>query len=146
MMKKITILVVLSLILAAALAACGNKDSANPSPSASASASPSPGAAAGSSASPAPAAGAAAAEITLTATNWQYDQKEYRVKKGQPVKLTLVNKDGNHGAKIKELNVDLNNSNKSVTVTPDKTGQFEIRCSIPCGTGHLNMVSKLIVE
>jgi cytochrome c oxidase subunit 2 len=141
-MKKWTLLA-LACVLTMALTACGGKNNAaSPSPSASAPSASAPA----SSTAPAASGGAAASEIILTASNWQFDKPEYRVKKGQAVKLTLDNKQGNHGAKIKELNVDLNGTNKSQTVTPDTAGTYEIRCSIPCGSGHTTMVSKLVVE
>lgn len=84
--------------------------------------------------------------VVLKATNFKYDQAEYRVKKGQPVTITLDNSQGVHGASIKEFNVKLDNSNKTFTFTPDKTGSFPITCSIMCGSGHANMKTTLIVE
>jgi cytochrome c oxidase subunit II len=95
-----------------------------------------------------PAAGAAASnEVKIEATNWKFDQAEYRVKAGQPVKLSLVNKAGVHAASIKDFNVDVQGG-KSVTFTPDKPGTYEILCSIPCGgtEQHTGMKAKLIVE
>ncbi|NOU99893.1 cupredoxin domain-containing protein [Paenibacillus planticolens] len=97
----------------------------------------------------APAATTQAADgqnVALKATNFKFDQAEYRVKKGQPVTITLDNSQGVHGASIKEFNVKLDNSNKTFTFTPDKTGSFPITCSIMCGSGHANMKSTLIVE
>ncbi|BFT69920.1 MULTISPECIES: cupredoxin domain-containing protein [Paenibacillus] len=84
--------------------------------------------------------------VTLKATNFKFDQTEYRVKKGEPVTITLDNSQGIHGASIKEFNVKLDNSNKTFTFTPDKTGSFPITCSIMCGSGHANMKTTLIVE
>jgi cytochrome c oxidase subunit 2 len=123
----------MSVALIMALAACGSK-----SPAATTAAT------ATSSSTAAPAAGEQ--KITLQATNFKYDQKEYRVKKGQPVTITLDNKEGMHGAAIKDFNVKLDNSNKTMTFTPDKTGTFTINCSVMCGTGHADMKSTLIVE
>ncbi|MDR6878455.1 cupredoxin domain-containing protein [Bacillus sp. 3255] len=84
--------------------------------------------------------------VVLKATNFKFDQAEYRVKKGEPVTISLDNSQGVHGASIKEFNVKLDNSNKTFTFTPDKTGSFPITCSIMCGSGHANMKSTLIVE
>jgi cytochrome c oxidase subunit II len=95
-----------------------------------------------------PAAGAAASnELKIEASNWKFNQAEYRVKAGQPVKMTVVNKGGVHGAAIKEFNVDVLGG-KSATFTPDKPGTYEIICSIPCGgtEQHNGMTAKLIVE
>ncbi len=88
----------------------------------------------------------AKSEIKLIASNFHYDQPEYHAKKGEPVRITLESKQGVHGALISELGVELHGSHLSTVIIPDKTGTYEIRCDVPCGSGHLNMVSKLIVE
>jgi cytochrome c oxidase subunit 2 len=125
-MKKILIFL-MAITVVMALAACGAKEEAP---------------AAGTSASPA----AAGQQVTLKATNFQFDQKEYKVKKGQPVTITLDNSQGVHGAAITEFNVKVDNNKKTVTFTPDKAGSYPIICSIMCGTGHAAMKSTLIVE
>lgn len=122
-MKK-TIVYLLALVVVLALAACGKKDEPT-----------------GGTAASAPATG----ELTITATNWQFDKPEYRVKKGETLKVTLESKDGAHGIKIAKLGVDIG-TNKSKDVTFDKPGTYDIQCSIPCGAGHAKMTAKLIVE
>jgi cytochrome c oxidase subunit 2 len=84
-------------------------------------------------------------EIKLTAKNYEFDQKEIHVKKGEKIKLTLVNGEGSHGIAIKDLNVDVKGGS-SVEFTADKVGTFEFVCSVMCGTGHATMKGKLIVE
>ncbi|MEB3101090.1 cupredoxin domain-containing protein [Ferviditalea candida] len=127
-MKRIK-LAMLGTAIIMALSACGSKeDSASNSDAASS------------------ADAANAKEIKLVATNFQYDQPEYHVKKGEPVKFVLELKQGAHGAEIKELGVNLDFNKKTQVVVPNQAGTFEIRCDIPCGPGHYNMVSKLIVE
>ncbi|WP_054955945.1 cupredoxin domain-containing protein [Paenibacillus dakarensis] len=86
------------------------------------------------------------AELEIIATDYQFDQEEYTLKKGVPVKITFNNKQGNHGVMIPALSLQLDSKNSSAVVTPDKTGTFEISCSIMCGTGHTKMISKLIIE
>ncbi|MBD0380055.1 cupredoxin domain-containing protein [Paenibacillus sedimenti] len=124
-MKKLLVLI-MGISLAMALAACGSKNSAEPQSTDTAAAS--------------------GQKVTLKATDWQFDQKEYRVKKGEPVTITLDNAKGTHGAQIKDFKVSLDNGKKTVTFTPDKTGSFPIICSIMCGQGHASMKSVLIVE
>lgn len=85
-------------------------------------------------------------ELKIQATNWKFDQPEYRLKKGESVKFTLENKQGVHGLEIKGLNVKLEGSKLSQTVKVDKPGTYDIVCTIPCGQDHLNMKSKLVVE
>lgn len=126
-LKKLLVLF-MGIVLIFAIAACGNKDTK-------------------STQSSSPAATAAAGQqVLLKASNFKFDQSEYRVKKGEPVTITLDNTQGVHGASIKEFKINLDNSNKTVTFTPDKAGSFPINCSIMCGSGHANMKTTLIVE
>jgi cytochrome c oxidase subunit 2 len=85
-------------------------------------------------------------ELRITASNFQFDQQEYRVKVGETKTVTLVNVAGTHGVEIKGLDIKLENDQLSQEVTFDKPGEYELACSILCGAGHLDMVSKLIVE
>ncbi|MDF2724614.1 MAG: subunit of cytochrome oxidase [Paenibacillus sp.] len=96
------------------------------------------------SASSTPAAGPATGELKITATNWQFDQKEYKVKKGETVKVTLTSKEGAHGVTIASFGEV--GTNKSKDITFDKAGTYDIVCNIPCGSGHTQMKAKLIVE
>jgi cytochrome c oxidase subunit II len=75
-----------------------------------------------------------------------FDQKEYHVKAGEPVRLILKNKSGIHGLAIKDLNIDLEGDKLTQDVTFDKPGTYEIYCSVMCGVGHADMKSVLIVE
>ncbi|WP_025853143.1 cupredoxin domain-containing protein [Paenibacillus ehimensis] len=89
---------------------------------------------------------AAAQQVKLVATNFEFDQKEYTVKKGEDVTFSLENKQGMHAVQISGANVSLDNNNKTKTVKIDKAGTYDIICSLPCGQGHATMKSKLIVE
>ncbi|SDN28076.1 cytochrome c oxidase subunit 2 [Paenibacillus sp. yr247] len=128
-MKKLLVLL-MGIALVIAITACGNKDTKK----------------AENTTNPAPATQAAGQNVVLKTTNFKFDQAEYRVKKGQPVTITLENVEGMHGASIKDFKINLDNSNKTVTFTPDKAGSFPINCSIMCGSGHANMKTTLIVE
>lgn len=130
-MKKIIVLA-LAVSLIFALSACGKKEEAAPASTSNGAA-----AAAGSGAS---------SELKLVASNYKFDQAEYKVKKGQDIKVTLENKEGLHGVEIKGLNVKLDGSNLTKTFKADKEGTYEIICSVPCGSGHINMKTKLVVE
>ncbi|CAN7699433.1 cupredoxin domain-containing protein [Paenibacillus sp. LjRoot153] len=141
-MKKLTILM-MGLAVVIAITACGNKDSKTTTE-----ASVTPAASAQTTTTPAATTKAATGgqQVVLKATNFQFDKTEYRIKKGESVTITLDNSQGVHGASIKEFNINLNNGNKTVTFTPDKTGSFPITCSIMCGSGHASMKTTLIVE
>lgn len=121
-MKK-TIIYLLGLVIVLALAACAKKEETNNAAS-----------------NAAPAAG----ELKITATNWKFDQAEYKVKKGDTLKVTLESKEGAHSVKLDQFG-DIG-INQSKNITFDKAGTYTINCSTPCGTGHATMTAKLIVE
>jgi cytochrome c oxidase subunit 2 len=99
-----------------------------------------------SSATPATSQDAGAGKsITIDAKNFEFDQKEIKVKKGEMVTITLKNSQGNHGLKIEGYDKEIN-GNQSVTFTADQSGEFKFLCSIMCGKGHAGMTGKLIVE
>ena len=127
MRKKLAILLMLG-ALALALAACGgNKENS------------------GSSGSSEPSGSQTASEeIVIKASNWEFDKPEYIVPKDTPVKITLE-LDGGHGIKVKGTDINLGPGNTSTVVTL-KEGTYEFKCSIICGKGHNDMVSKLVVQ
>lgn len=84
-------------------------------------------------------------EVVIRATNWAFDQEEYRIPKDTPVQLTLINEQGAHGVKIEGVDVELRPGKESAVVQL-KEGTYTIRCSILCGTGHSQMVAKLVVS
>jgi cytochrome c oxidase subunit 2 len=134
LLKKIIVLAS-SICLMFALAACGQKEAAK-APAA-------PAATAPSTAAP---AAAGPQQLKLTASNFKFDQAEYKVKAGQDVVVTLENKEGMHGVLINDFKVKLDGTTKTMTFKPDKAGTYDIVCSVPCGSGHATMKSKLIVE
>lgn len=88
---------------------------------------------------------AASNNIDLVATNWDFDQDEYTVEAGEEVSISLTNEEGMHGIAIDEFDVEIEGDGET-TFTPDEPGEYEIYCSIPCGEGHDDMVSTLVVE
>jgi cytochrome c oxidase subunit 2 len=84
-------------------------------------------------------------EITIQAKNFEFDQKEIRVNKGDTVKITLKNNQGNHNIKISGYDKEIT-AGKTVTFVADKTGEFKMECGIVCGQGHANMTGKFIVQ
>ncbi|WNR43608.1 cupredoxin domain-containing protein [Paenibacillus roseipurpureus] len=149
-MKKALILL-MGLAVVFAIAACGNKENTSTTTTTTPTAAvttATPAASTAATTTPAATKQAAAGgqQVTLKTTNFSFDKTEYRVKKGEPVTITLDNSQGIHGAAIKEFGINLNNENKTVTFTPDKAGSFPINCSVMCGSGHANMKTTLIVE
>lgn len=84
-------------------------------------------------------------KINMTAVNFDFDQAEYTVKAGEEVTITLTNEEGMHGIAIDGLDVDIQGDGEA-TFTPTEPGEYTIYCNIPCGTGHDDMKSTLIVE
>jgi cytochrome c oxidase subunit 2 len=121
------------------LSACGNNtnnDQASQDPAGTTAASPD---------STSSASAGQAVEIKLMAKDFEYDQKEIHVKKGDKVKITLESDDGGHGFTIPDYNVKID-GNGSAEFTADKSGQFEFHCSVMCGSGHSTMKGILIVD
>lgn len=85
-------------------------------------------------------------ELLITATNYSFDQEEYHLKKGVPVKIIFQNDSGNHGILVPEFELQLNNKKSSKVIIPEEAGTFEMTCSIMCGSGHSAMRAKIIVE
>lgn len=84
--------------------------------------------------------------LAIEATNFEFNQKEYRVKAGTNYKITFKNVLGIHGVKIEGLGLELDGNNPVVEYTFDKPGEYKMVCSIMCGPGHAGMVATLIVE
>lgn len=86
------------------------------------------------------------AELVIEATNYKFDQAEYHLKKDVPVKITFKNAEGNHGMLVPGLKLQLSGKKDSAVIIPKEAGEFEVACSIMCGSGHGTMISKIIVE
>ena len=89
------------------------------------------------------------AEFTVTASNFKYDLKTIKVKKGDTVKIIFKNSEGFHDFIIDEFDVATNQigaeEEDEVEFVADKVGTFEYYCSV--GTHRkMGMVGKLIVE
>jgi cytochrome c oxidase subunit II len=84
--------------------------------------------------------------LKFVASNYKFDQAEYKVKAGEKMTVSLQNKEGLHAMEIVGTSVKLDNNNKSVEFTFDKPGEYEVHCILPCGPGHAEMKTKLIVE
>lgn len=84
-------------------------------------------------------------EVNLVATNFEFDKDVYAVKAGEEVKVTLSNKEGNHGISIEGFDVTIQGEGKA-TFTPTEPGEYKIFCNIMCGEGHGGMVATLVVQ
>jgi cytochrome c oxidase subunit 2 len=89
---------------------------------------------------------AATSEVVITASNWKFDQEEYKIKSGDTVNLTLKSAGGSHGVLILKSGYDQIGNDETLAVKFDEPGTYDIICSVPCGNGHRTMKSKLVIE
>ncbi|GAA0355251.1 cytochrome C oxidase subunit II [Bacillus horti] len=135
-MKKFWMLGML-LVLSLALAACGGADDNNTDNNGTETPVEEPGDTNGD------ATGDASNEVTIEASNFDFDQEEYVVSAGE-VTVNLVNTEGVHGIQILGTDIDISrDGSQTATLEP---GEYDIICSIMCGTGHADMTAKLIVQ
>ncbi|MEQ6377172.1 cytochrome C oxidase subunit II [Bacillaceae bacterium S4-13-58] len=117
-MKKL-MLTLLFAALVMALAACGGDDSSSNN------------------------AGGSGETVDLTASNWQFDKDTYTVPAGK-VTFNLKNEDGYHGIEIEGTDVKIEGEGSDSATL--EAGEYTIKCSVPCGSGHDTMTTKLVVE
>ncbi|CAM4175198.1 cytochrome c oxidase subunit 2 [Paenibacillus endophyticus] len=86
-----------------------------------------------------------ASDLVVTASNWKFDQKEYKIKAGETVNLKLDSVSGLHGLQIQKTDYQIANG-KTVAVNISEPGSYEMICTVPCGTGHREMKATLVVE
>jgi plastocyanin len=83
-------------------------------------------------------------EMDIVATDFEFNEDVWYVKAGEEVTVTLTNEEGTHGVAIDGQDVSLDEEG-TTTFTPSDAGEFDIHCSVFCGTGHSDMTSKLVV-
>jgi cytochrome c oxidase subunit 2 len=88
-------------------------------------------------------------EIEVTAKKYEFSPNPIKVKKGEPVKLTITATDHDHGFSIDAFKIKqkLKKGEPSIVeFTPDKAGTFPFKCSVVCGIGHHGMKGTIVVE
>jgi|SRR3989344_3411599 len=88
-------------------------------------------------------------EIEVVAKQFSFNPDPIIVNQGDKIRLLLTSEDVEHGFAISEygINEKVNKGEtKIIEFTADKAGEFEIRCSVVCGSGHSGMKGKLIVN
>jgi cytochrome c oxidase subunit II len=86
--------------------------------------------------------------VRMTAKKFEYTPSELTLKKGVPVVLEITAVDRDHGFKIPELGIRADLKSGQVTrvrIVPDRTGTFEFRCDVFCGSGHEDMSGEIVV-
>ena len=88
-------------------------------------------------------------EFRITAKQFSFEPSTIEVNKGDKVRLVITSMDVPHGFSIAEYKINERlDVGKSATIefTADKEGTFTDFCSVFCGSGHSNMKGKLIVK
>ena len=88
-------------------------------------------------------------EIEVVAKQFSFNPNPILVNEGENVRLILTTEDVEHGFAVKEYGINekiMPGETTTVEFTADKTGEFEVRCSVSCGSGHSGMKGKLIVR
>jgi len=86
--------------------------------------------------------------VRMTAKKFEYTPSQITLKKGVPVVLEITALDRDHGFKIPELGIRADLKSGQVTrvrIVPDRTGTFEFRCDVFCGSGHEDMSGEIVV-
>jgi cytochrome c oxidase subunit 2 len=91
---------------------------------------------------------AAGQVVHMTAKRFEYTPSQITLKKGVPVVLEITALDRDHGFKIPGLGIRADLKSGQVTrvrIVPDRTGTFEFRCDVFCGSGHEDMAGEIVV-
>jgi cytochrome c oxidase subunit II len=86
--------------------------------------------------------------VRMTAKKFEYTPSQITLKKVVPVVLEITALDRDHGFKVPELGVRADLKSGQVTrvrIVPDRTGTFEFRCDVFCGSGHEDMSGEIVV-
>jgi len=87
--------------------------------------------------------GGTASTVELDASNWKFDQETYNVPAGE-ITFNLKNSEGYHGIEIEGTDIKIDGEG-SATATLEP-GEYTVKCSIQCGTGHEEMTATIVVE
>ena len=88
-------------------------------------------------------------EIRVEAFKYGFKPDPIVVRKGEKVRLIAKSTDVKHGLGIEDFNINIElppGEEKVVEFTPDKVGEFHIRCTVYCGPGHGDMHGALAVR
>ena len=88
-------------------------------------------------------------EFNITAKKFEFIPDTITVSKGDTVKLHVTSIDVTHGFNLLAFKINENilpGKTVDIEFIADRTGSFEILCSVFCGYGHDNMKGKFIVE
>jgi cytochrome c oxidase subunit 2 len=82
-------------------------------------------------------------EAAVRAYQFGFAPDTITVKKGERVRLEIINSDVVHGVIVPDLGVE---GKDFIVFTPQRAGEFAFYCDNYCGSGHGRMQGKLVVE
>ncbi|MFQ5975574.1 MAG: cupredoxin domain-containing protein [Candidatus Hydrothermarchaeales archaeon] len=88
-------------------------------------------------------------EFYVEVSRYLYTPSVFRVQKGDKVRFNLVSTDVEHSFYIDGYDLDVKlkpYEPRVLEFIADKSGAFQIRCSVTCGPYHPIMRAKLVVE
>ncbi len=86
--------------------------------------------------------------IAITADNFSFGPNAITAKKGEKVTLRVTSTEGNHGFGVPDLGINTAVSEGKtvhIELPTDKTGTFNFKCSVPCGSGHRDMTGTITI-
>ena len=87
--------------------------------------------------------------VEMTARKFEFIPAEVHVKQGTLVTLEVQSTQGTHGIAIDRFSIDEpldEGVKKTIVFYAAQPGEIPFRCSHFCGSGHLSMKGKFIVE
>jgi heme/copper-type cytochrome/quinol oxidase subunit 2 len=87
--------------------------------------------------------------IEVEAYRFAFEPDYIVVNAGDKVKLNFKTRDVAHGFMVEEMNINVSINPGEISTTeftPERSGVYEFRCSVPCGSGHKKMGGYLIVK
>jgi cytochrome c oxidase subunit 2 len=93
------------------------------------------------------AANAQVVKVEASNFKWTLDKTEFTA--GRPIEFDITAKEGTHGFSIDGTSVSqqvTQGQEQKVIWTPDKPGDYTIRCDFFCGSGHSGMFTVIHVK
>jgi heme/copper-type cytochrome/quinol oxidase subunit 2 len=94
-------------------------------------------------------AGESVKEFEMLVHRFAFEPNVIRVNKGDRVIIHATSTDVAHSFLVPELNINERTpagETVDIEFVADVVGEFDFRCGVPCGSGHRDMVGKIIVE
>lgn len=87
--------------------------------------------------------------FSIEAKQFEFLPNTIEVNKGDTIVLNLKSTDVAHGFYLPEFNVNKEipaGQEVQVKFVADKSGTFNFKCNVPCGSGHMEMTGTLVVN